>query len=323
MRALVTGAAGFIGSRLAAALIESGNEVHGIDRFSDYYDVPRKRGNIAALFPSPAFTFSELDLCALSPDDLPDKLDVVFHLAAQPGVRGSWGNGFSLYVQDNILATQRLLECVATLPKPPRFIYSSSSSVYGAAESYPSSTAALARPQSPYGVSKLAGECLVGAYSLGRNVPAVSLRYFTVYGPGQRPDMAISKIIEAGLTGCPFPMLGDGSQTRDFTYVDDVVRANLLAAIMPSPRGHEVFNVSGGSEIGLADLIALIEELIEKPIELSRLPTMAGDPPRTCGDTTATRTRLGWEPRIDLRQGVGQQLEWRLRIAARDDPLVV
>lgn len=307
MRTVVTGVAGFIGSRLATALLHEGHEVLGIDRLSDYYDPDRKLANLAALQGSTGFAFRHLDLCELTPADLPRRIDAVFHLAAQPGVRGSWGDAFPLYVQDNVIATQRLLECLVAAPEPPRIVYSSSSSVYGAAESYPTRTSAVPRPLSPYGVTKLAAEALVGAYALGQGVPAVSLRYFSVYGPGQRPDMAIHRIIEAALTGRPFRVLGDGRQVRDFTFVDDVVRANVLAATSPMSAKHEIFNVAGGGEISLLDLIAAVEQILGKPVPLERVAAMAGDPARTNGDILGTRDRLGWAPRVSLLDGIAAQ----------------
>jgi UDP-glucuronate 4-epimerase len=311
MRAMVTGTAGFIGSRLAGALLRDGHSVCGIDRLSDYYDVERKRANLSALGASTRFTFSEIDLCDVTLQHLPWDVDVVFHLAAQPGVRGSWGDAFHQYVHDNVMATQRLLECLARMPVAPRMVYSSSSSVYGAAESYPTSTTATPRPLSPYGVTKLAGECLVGAYATGQGVPAVSLRYFTVYGPGQRPDMAVHKLIDAALTGRPFPMLGSGRQVRDLTFVDDVVRANVLAASATPSSAHEVLNVAGGAEIALVDLIAMVEDIVGRPVHVDRNQPMAGDPARTSGDVSRTREVLGWAPTHTLADGISAQAVWQ------------
>jgi nucleoside-diphosphate-sugar epimerase len=315
---MVTGVAGFIGSRLAASLLASGHDVFGIDRLSDYYDPDRKRANIALLSESVGFSLSTLDLCEMTPANLPRDLDVVFHLAAQPGVRGSWGNAFPTYVRDNIVSTQRLLECVAALTAPPRVVYSSSSSVYGAAASYPTRTTALPQPQSPYGVTKLAGESLVGAYSLLRGVPAVSLRYFTVYGPGQRPDMAIHRIINAAVTGQPFQVFGDGNQVRDFTFVDDVVHANLLAATAPSLLGHEIFNVAGGAETSLKELVDLIEQVLDRPLRVERVAGAPGDPARTSADTSGTLERLKWTPQVVLRDGITEQAAWQLQALESD-----
>ena len=316
MRAAVTGVAGFIGSRLAASLLDAGHEVLGIDRMSDYYDPAAKEMNLAALRSS-EFTFLPLDLNLMTPTDLAFDLDVVFHLAAQPGVRGSWGEGFATYVRDNVLATQHLLDCLALLPEPPRVVYSSSSSIYGNAESYPTRTSAVPSPLSPYGVTKLAGECLVAAYAMGQGVPAVSLRYFTVYGPGQRPDMAIHRIIDAALNNRSFTVLGDGRQIRDFTFVEDVVSANLLAAAMElSPQSHEIFNVAGGTESSLRDLIAMVGDVVGRQVDVEWLPRMPGDPAKTKGDTVATSRRLGWRPHTPLRAGIAAQAEWQAKLAS-------
>jgi UDP-glucuronate 4-epimerase len=315
MHAVVTGIAGFIGSRLAGALLREGHYVHGIDRLSDYYDIERKHANLAAVGDPARFTFAELDLCQLEPADLPWDVDVVFHLAAQPGVRGSWGDAFHQYVQDNVLATQRLLECLARMPVPPRMVYSSSSSVYGSAESYPTSTAVTPHPLSPYGVTKLAGECLVHSYATCQRVPAVSLRYFTVYGPGQRPDMAIHKLIDAAFTGRPFRILGDGHQVRDFTYVDDVVWANVLAASAALPSVHEVLNVAGGAEISLLDLIATVERVVGRRIVVDRSQPMPGDPARTSGEVSRTAAILGWLPTHTLAEGIAAQAAWQVDLA--------
>jgi UDP-glucuronate 4-epimerase len=311
MRAAVTGVAGFIGSRLAASLLETGHEVLGIDRMSDYYDPAAKEMNLAALRGS-GFEFLPLDLSFMTSTDLARDLDVVFHLAAQPGVRGSWGEGFPTYVRDNILATQRLLECLAQMPEPPRVVYSSSSSIYGNAEVYPTRTSCAPSPLSPYGVTKMAGECLVAAYATGQGVPAVSLRYFTVYGPGQRPDMAIYRIIDAALYNRTFTVLGDGSQIRDFTFVEDVVSANLLSArIELAPRRHEIFNVAGGTEISVRDLIALVGEVVGAQVDVDWKPREPGDPARTKADTVPTSRRLGWRPRTPLPAGIAAQAAWQ------------
>ena len=312
MRTMVTGVAGFVGSRLAAELLRAGHEVYGIDRMSDYYDVAKKVVNIKLLQKFDGFTHKVQDLCELEAEILPAGLDVVFHLAGQPGVRGSWGDAFSTYVRDNILGTQRLLECLATLTVPPRVIYSSSSSVYGAAESFPVPTTAIPRPLSPYGVTKLAGEALVCAYSLGRGVPAVTLRYFTVFGPGQRPDMAIQRMIVAAATGGAFTVVGDGYQVRGFTFVDDVVRANILAATTELVQDYELFNVAGEDEISVLALVSMVEQIVGRPVELAWVPAEPGEPRRTNGDNTTTRERLGWSPQVALRDGVAMQVAWHL-----------
>lgn len=316
MKALVTGTAGFIGSKLAASLIQAGHEVIGIDRMSEYYDTNQKKNNVANLKREGGFTFIEKDLADLNKLDLPADLTTVFHLAAQPGVRGSWGSSFAEYAGDNIVATQRLLECVSNMPNPPRIIYSSSSSVYGNAADFPTQTTTKTMPISPYGVTKLAGETLIGAYASSRGIQAVSLRYFTVYGPGQRPDMATHRLIEAAIQGREFTVIGDGRQIRDFTYVDDVVNANVLAASAELIAGHEIFNVSGGAQTSLIELIDVVSKVVGKRVRCSRIQASPGDPSRTKGDSSQTFQRLGWRPRVKLSDGVAAQAAWhRSRLA--------
>ena len=310
MRAVITGTAGFIGSRLAAEALRLGWPVAGIDCLRTYYDVGQKRANLAALEPVTGFEFTCADLATADLVPLLEGADVIFHLAGQPGVRGSWNAGFNDYCIDNVLATQRLLEAAVTAGVR-RVVYSSSSSIYGDADSYPVTELALPRPISPYGVSKLAGEHLCLAYAATGQIDAVALRYFTVYGPGQRPDMAMHRLIRAALTGAPFELYGDGGQIRDFTYVSDVVAANVLAAAAPLPAGSAVVNVAGGSQATLAEVIEIIEEAAGIGINLIAGGPQAGDVRRTGGDTAAAAGLLEWQPRIALEEGITRQLEWQ------------
>lgn len=308
MRALVTGAAGFIGSSLVDALLEQGADVCGVDVFTSYYDVEQKRGNLAAARDHDAFRLVEADLRTVELGPLLDGVDVVFHQAAQPGVRSSWASGFEEYVQQNILATQRLLEA-AKLVDVGRFIYASSSSVYGQAARYPTTETDVPAPTSPYGVTKLAAEHLVSLYSQNFGVPGVSLRYFTVYGPRQRPDMALHRLIQAARLGRPFPLYGDGSHIRDFTFVGDVVRANLLAGTHPLPPG-AVFNVAGGGSTTMSDLIALVGDEVGSPVPLDVQPGQPGDVFQTGGDISSLARALGWQPETSLAEGVKAQIAW-------------
>jgi UDP-glucuronate 4-epimerase len=303
-RYLITGAAGFLGSHLAEAVLDSGSEVVGIDSFTDYYARDRKETNVARARVRTGFSLLELDLADADLTGLVAEVDGVFHLAAQPGVRGSWGDTFAVYVRDNILATQRLLE--AAVQAGVRVVQASSSSVYGNAEGYPTSEDTPPRPVSPYGVTKLACESLARAYSESFGLDVVSLRYFTVYGPRQRPDMAFSRIVASLLDGRPFHLFGTGEQSRDFTYVDDAVAATLMA-MSGRPRSG-VYNVGGGGETTLAEAIAICERLCGKRLDVRRGSASAGDVRRTSADTTLIRSHLGWRPGTALEQGLAVQL---------------
>lgn len=311
MRALVTGAAGFIGSHLTERLCADGHEVLAVDAFTDYYPPEYKRSNAAPLRRLEGCSLLKADLRHADLTRLLDGVDVVFHQSGQPGVRASWDEGFGAYVEQNVLVTQRMLEAARQHPLR-RFVFASSSSVYGNAASYPVSESDLPRPQSPYGVTKLAAEHLCGVYARAWGVPTISLRYFTVYGPRQRPDMAMHRLIESALTREPFPMFGDGSQVRDFTYVADVVDANVLAARSDAPPG-SVVNISGGSTITLAEVIALIGELDGRPMTVDRHEAQPGDVGRTDGRIGAAASLLGWSPRTSLRHGLAEQLAWHRR----------
>lgn len=309
MRVVVTGAAGFIGSRLCQRLLaDSSNEVVGIDMLTDYYDVNLKRRNLSRI-PSENFTFIEGDLNSLDLVETLDGYEAVIHLAGQPGVRKSWGDEFGFYVGQNIEATQRLLEAARSASSLRSFVYASSSSVYGDAEQYPTKESDRPQPISPYGVSKLAAEHLCTLYASVFDVPTTSLRFFTVYGPGQRPDMAFNRFIRAGLAKSPLTVHGDGTQIREFTHVDDIVRALVSAAGAGLPAG-TVMNLSGGSSVSVNDVIGTLGELLGHPLEVNYGAPVAGDVFQTGGDTTLARDLLGWEPTIGIREGLATQIEW-------------
>lgn len=308
MQALVTGAAGFIGSTLAERLVADGHRVLGVDCFTAYYPQEQKEHNLAGLRACELFELRRVDLRTDDLAGLLDGVDAVFHQAGQPGVRHSWSTGFGDYLTHNILATQRLLEASRSA-KLGRFVYASSSSVYGNAGSYPTAETDLPRPHSPYGVTKLAGEHLCGLYAANHGVPTVALRYFTVFGPRQRPDMAIHRLIEAALSGSPFHLYGDGEQVRDLTYVADVVQANLLAAAADLEPG-VVINVAGGAAISMNELIALVGELIGRQVIVEPGNAKAGDVRRTGGTSELARKLLSWVPEFDVAAGLEAQVAW-------------
>jgi UDP-glucuronate 4-epimerase len=309
MKVMVTGCAGFIGSHAADECLARGHRVIGVDMMTDYYSVAQKQENLDRLLGSEQFDHLAVDLVEL-PDGVLDDVEVVYHLAGQPGVRQSWRDEFNVYLARNVLATQRLLELSAS-SGVARFIYSSSSSVYGNAESYPVDESMRPQPFSPYGVTKLAGEHLCTLYAQNFGLPVVSLRYFTVYGPAQRPDMATHRLFEAALTGSAFPLYGTGEQLRDFTFVDDVVRANLLAAEADVEPGL-VFNIAGGGECSMLELIELVEQVSGREIEVDRRDVERGDVHRTGASIDRAARRLGWAPQVSLRHGLEQQHEWHL-----------
>ena len=304
--ALVTGAAGFIGSTLADRLLADGVRVTGVDAFTDYYDVALKRRNVAGALAHRGFELLELDLGTADLAALPE-VDVVFHNAAQPGVRASWGREFSAYTHHNVLATQRLLERYKR-SKLERFVYASSSSIYGDAESYPTSEAMLPRPFSPYGVTKLAGEHLVLLYGRNFGTPVAALRYFTVYGPRQRPDMAFHRFCRAMLANEPITVYGDGHQSRDFTFVADAVEANVRAWQRAAPQG--VYNVGGGSQVEVLEAIALLENSLGRKARVNLEPRPAGDPLRTRADATRLASDLGYATKVGIADGLAAQAEW-------------
>jgi UDP-glucuronate 4-epimerase len=305
-RYLVTGCAGFIGSTLAETLLERGAEVVGVDAFTDYYPRARKEAQLEAVREHSAFELTERDLGAGAlPESLLDGIDGVFHLAARPGVRASWGAGFPAYLNDNLAATHSVVEAASDLDVP--VVFASSSSIYGDALSYPTGEDTGPAPISPYGVTKLACEHLIGAYIRDFGLRCTALRYFTVYGPRQRPDMAFQRIVEALLAGSEFEVYGDGNQSRDFTYVADAVTATIAA--MDAGPDARTYNVGGGSEATLRDVVATVEELSGRQLRIRYGDRAAGDVLRTLADTASIRKELGWEPRFDLRSGLAAQLE--------------
>ncbi|MFT6289449.1 MAG: nucleoside-diphosphate-sugar epimerase [Ilumatobacter sp.] len=308
MQALVTGAAGFIGSTLCDRLVGDGWKVRGIDSMNPYYELSMKRENIVSSATSSSFEFVEADLVSANLEQLLNGVDAVFHLAGQPGVRLSWADGFRAYSEANIDVTQRLLEA-ARLHELQRFVYASSSSVYGDVDVVPTDENQPTRPYSPYGVTKLAGEHLCSAYGHNFAVPTTSIRFFTVYGPRQRPDMAFHRLIEAAIDGTTFPLFGDGKQIRDFTFVDDIVDALMLAGATDLPPG-TMFNAAGGGSTGLLEVVNLVAELVGRPIELDWREAQPGDVRRTGGSIERARELIGWAPKFDLRAGLERQVAW-------------
>jgi UDP-glucuronate 4-epimerase len=313
-RALVTGCAGFLGSQLSERLLDAGCEVVGVDCFRAYYARARKERNVARLRDEERFALHELDLARAPLDGLLDGVDTVFHLAAQAGVRGSFGDRFAAYARDNVVATQRLLEQAARTSLAA-FVYASSSSVYGDAAGYPTTELVDRRPVSPYGMTKVATEELAGVYLRCFGVPVVGLRYFTAYGPRQRPDMALDRFLRCALSGRSLPLNGDGRQVRDFTFVDDVVDGTVAAAAFGRPGA--VYNIGGGSPVEILEAINLIAEMTGRRLEVEHRPAPVGDPRRTGCDGALARRDLGFAPRTALRDGLAAQLSWMLGERAR------
>jgi UDP-glucuronate 4-epimerase len=304
MRYLVTGAAGFIGSQLLRTLRDRGHDAVGWDAFTDYYDPELKEENAAGL---------PVDRLDLAEDPLPlDGLDGVFHLAGQPGV-ASFGDVFPVYVRRNVLASQRLFEAAASARV--RIVFASSSSIYGDAAAYPTPEGTTPRPLAPYGITKLACEHLAYAYAAEFGLEVVTVRYFTIYGPRQRPDMAFTKMVSALAQGRPFELHGDGSQSRSFTYVDDAVEATIAAMERGEPGA--VFNVGGGTEVSMLEAIATLARIAKRRLEVVRAPRREGDAARTAADTTRIREALGWKPTTPFEEGLAAQWRWAAdRVAA-------
>jgi UDP-glucuronate 4-epimerase len=310
---LVTGAAGFIGSHLCVDLQRRGDHVRGVDAFTDYYPRSLKAENLAWAESLGQLEFIEADLASAELGPLLDGMNGVFHLAAQPGVRGSWGNEFEIYLRDNLLATQRIFRAAAT--RGIRVVYASSSSIYGDAERYPTAEDAVPRPISPYGITKLGCEHLARSFARAMGLDAVGLRYFTVFGPRQRPDMAFAKLARAAVCGGSFDLLGDGTQSRDFTYVSDAVTATIGA--MLSGQSSVNYNVGGGEETTLNRVIELTAELSGNPIDVRYRDQAAGDVRRTASDTDRIRRDVGWVPMTSVREGLEEQLDWLRSVTDR------
>jgi nucleoside-diphosphate-sugar epimerase len=307
MNALVTGAAGFIGSHLTAELLARGARVTGIDCFTDYYPRPMKEANLAVNGGHPSFTFVETSIQDADLGSLLEGVTHVFHMAAQAGVRKSWGRDFQIYTVNNIDATQILLEACVGRPIE-KLVYASSSSVYGDAAAIPMTEQALPQPVSPYGVTKLAAEQLCRLYTVNHGVPTASMRYFTVYGPRQRPDMAFHRFIRAALTGEPITLYGDGEQTRDFTFVADAVAATIAAGGQGRPGA--VYNIGGGSRVSMNEVIDLIGDATGRALTVRRDPAQKGDMRDTFADTSEARRELGWAPATALADGIRAEVRW-------------
>ncbi len=307
MNVLVTGAAGFIGSRLSRRLLREGDHVIGVDSFTDYYPRWMKERNLAPLAGDRNFEFLAQDLLDIDLSGLLSRVQVIYHLAAQAGVRSSWGESFSVYIQHNIQSTQKLLEAAKGTPLG-RFVYASSSSVYGLTPTLPMTEESLLHPLSPYGVTKLAAEQLCFLYFQNYAVPTVSLRFFTVYGPGQRPDMAFHKFFKSIAEDRSIVIYGDGEQTRDFTFVDDIVEACLAASRLG--RAGEVYNIGGGHRERMNDLLPVLEDTCGKKVEVRREDKQKGDVEHTHADIGKARTELGFGPRTVLKEGLRQEWDW-------------
>jgi UDP-glucose 4-epimerase len=307
MKTVVTGVAGFIGSHLAESLLADGHDVVGVDGFVDYYPRAAKEANLARARQHDAFRFVEGLVQDLDLADVLEGAAQVYHLAAQAGVRASWGKDFAIYTDHNVLGTQRLLEA-AVAAGTPRLVYASSSSVYGDAPPLPLREDAACQPVSPYGVTKLAAEHLGQLYERNHGLPVVSLRYFTVYGPRQRPDMAFHRFLKAARDGTGVRLFGDGQQTRDFTFVRDIVAATRAAA--DSGRPGCVYNVGGGERVSVNDVLRLVGQVTERPLEVVREEAQKGDMRDTFADTRAAQRDLGFRSTVSLAEGLALEWDW-------------
>ncbi|MGH7799031.1 MAG: NAD-dependent epimerase/dehydratase family protein [Thermodesulfobacteriota bacterium] len=307
MDLLVTGVAGFIGSHLSERLLKEGFQVIGVDSFLDYYPKKIKENNLNGLVSDNKFTFIEGSIFELNLKGILKGVDAIFHQAAIPGVRASWGKEFNKYIENNILGTQVLLEACKDA-KIKKFIYASSSSVYGDADELPIKETSATKPVSPYGVSKLAGEHLATLYYKGYDISTVSLRYFTVYGPRQRPDMGFHKFITAVLLGREIEIYGTGEQTRDFTFIDDAVEANLQAFI--KGKNGDVYNVGGGSRITLIEAIKIIEEIAGRKASLKYIEHQKGDAQHTYADISKAKRDFGYNPKVGIYEGLKRHYDW-------------
>jgi nucleoside-diphosphate-sugar epimerase len=311
MRCVVTGCAGFVGSTLAERLLREGHEVKGVDSFVDYYPREAKLRNLEPLRGFDRFSFEEEDLQTADLSTLLAGTEWIFHLAAQAGVRASWGNDFSIYVGNNIQASQRLLEAARSdglRESLKKVVYASSSSVYGHAETLPTSESLKPQPISPYGVSKLAAEHLMVLYEKEFGVPTASLRYFTVYGPKQRPDMAFHRFAKAALLGEPISIFGDGEQSRDFTFVTDAVQATINAASATEPA--LVCNIGGGSRVTVNEVLSLVGDIVGRPLDVQYQSREKGDARHTGADTALARMHLNYSPTVELAEGLRREIQW-------------
>ncbi|HEV2390675.1 MAG TPA: NAD-dependent epimerase/dehydratase family protein [Nitrososphaerales archaeon] len=304
MKCLVTGSAGFIGSHLSEALVANGHSVLGVDCFTDYYSRALKVSNLSALFDMTRFKLVEVDLASARLAPLLRGVDCVFHLAGQPGVRASWGTSFSNYVKDNVVTTQRLLEAVKQTGTIKKFVYASSSSIYGDAEALPTPETTAPKPVSPYGATKLTGENLCHVYFRNYSLPVVVLRYFTVYGPRQRPDMAFNAFMSKVARGQEITVYGDGNQRRDFTFVADTVAATILAL---RAQAGTVYNVGAGRSTSLNEVVSTIESVLGKKARIRHESSAPGDVMDTSADITRIKADLGYEPATTLTEGLKLQ----------------
>ncbi len=308
MNCLITGVAGFIGSHLAEKLIAMGHKVVGVDCFTDFYNRKLKENNLRNLLGSSQFTFLEEDLLEKDLDLLMSSADYMFHQAAQAGVRPSWGPNFDIYTKCNITATQRVLEAATKVKSLKRLVNASSSSVYGDEVTVPMREDYRPLPVSPYGVTKLAAENLCYLYWKNYGVPVISLRYFTVYGPRQRPDMGFSKFIKSVLTKKPIAVYGDGEQTRDFTFVDDAVQANI--ACMEHGQNGAAYNIGGGSRITVNGVLKLLAKISGEEVLIDPQPPQKGDMRHTYADTSRAQQELHFKPKVSLEEGLRREYEW-------------
>ncbi|GAC1389793.1 MAG: NAD-dependent epimerase/dehydratase family protein [Ktedonobacteraceae bacterium] len=322
MRCIVTGVAGFVGAHLSERLLADGHEVCGIDAFIDYYPRSMKEKNLEGPRSWSSFTFIEGDLLELPLSTLLEGVNVIFHQAAQAGVRASWGHEFSRYVGCNVLATQKLLEASVHAQELQRFVYASSSSVYGDTTTLPVSENVTPHPVSPYGVTKLAAEHLCTLYHHNFGVPTVSLRYFTVYGPRQRPDMAFYRFCKAAATHQPIHIYSDGQQTRDFTYISDVIEANIRAATMDTAVG-EVVNIAGGSCVTVQHVVQLLQEISGNAVAVAFDPKQHGDVRDTFADTKRAEEVLGYHPQVTLLEGLSDEFAYIVSLQAQNKVLAL